>query len=100
MGQGYGETVAICRVCGRELKKCPSWFDGEPGSAGWDAGPIRIKGGRTIYEAVMFCCGGRQKMVLLAYLVPTERGIKQINRYVQPDTMIEIMEPVGGKKDD
>lgn len=61
---------------------------------GWDDGPIRIKGGRTIYEAVMFSDGGRQKMVLLAYLVPTERGIKQVNRYVPIDTVIEVMEPV------
>lgn len=51
---------------------------------------VRIKGGRALYEAVMFNeATGRQQKVLLARLEARETGIAQINRYVDPDTIIE-----------
>lgn len=68
---------------------------------GWDNGPLRIKGGHAIYQAVLYQCGPRQgKTVLLARLgtyTGTEcRGLEQHNRRVQPDTVLEFLAPNKG----
>jgi hypothetical protein len=62
-------------------------FDSE-----WDGAPaeVRIQGGRTLYEAVMFIDNGLSEKPRLARLV-TDGGLRQINRYVDPDTVLEIV---------
>ena len=54
---------------------------------GWDHGNFKIQNGRATYEAVMFNCAGRQEKVLLARL---ESNLKQTNRYVDWDTVLEF----------
>lgn len=52
---------------------------------------VRIVGGRTLYEAVDFNDDTRQRKVRLARLVIGPKGFHQINRYVDPDTPVEIV---------
>lgn len=56
---------------------------------GWDDGPFRIQGGRAHYEAVMFNCGTRGEKVLLAKLTD---GLRQVNRYVDGETILEFFD--------
>ena len=59
---------------------------------GWDDGKIKIKGGRAIYEAIFAVEGRRgQSLCKLARLASDERGLYQLNRYVDPDTEIEFL---------
>jgi hypothetical protein len=56
-----------------------------------DEGSFRIKGGRTVYEAVMYNeATARGDKVRLAR-VETCDGIRQVNRWVDPDTLIEVI---------
>lgn len=61
----------------------------------WDLigqeGAFRIRGGRSVYEAAFYAPRDGNR-VRLARLVATERGIRQINRWVDPDTEIEVLE--------
>jgi len=51
---------------------------------------IRIVGGRTIYE-MAYPVKGYQR-VLLCYLEDTDNGhLRQVNRYVSPDTPVELI---------
>lgn len=59
-------------------------FDGD--------GLLRIKGGRALYEAAIFYDGTRQRCVKLARLEPGDGGLRQVNRYVDPDTELEVVE--------
>lgn len=52
---------------------------------------IRVKGGRTLYEAVLFIDNGRSERPRLARLEVSREGLRQINRYVDPDTVCEIV---------
>jgi len=54
---------------------------------GWDNGRVRIVGGRATYEAVMIRDGG--DAVRLARLEVGPEGLRQLNRYVNPDTLLE-----------
>lgn len=55
---------------------------------------IRIVGGRTLYETVMVLDGyDGSGNVRLCKLVADERGLRQINRYVDPDTRVELVDP-------
>lgn len=58
---------------------------------GWDDGLIRIVGGRTTYEAVMYNAANDGRKVKLAKLKPEMRGIREVKRYVDPETKIEII---------
>jgi hypothetical protein len=62
----------------------------------WDLigfqGVVRVKGGRAVYEEVIFIDGTRQEKVRLARLDVDELGLKQVNRYVDPDTTLEVLE--------
>jgi len=63
----------------------------------WDLigheGKFRLVGGHRIYEGVMYDLRtARSNRVRLAYLVADERGLRQINRYVDPDTPVEVIE--------
>lgn len=64
----------------------------------WDVigydGPahIRIAGGRTLYETAFFYDNGRTHNVRLARL-DTKDGLRQVNRYVDPDTEVELVQP-------
>jgi ribosomal protein S28E/S33 len=51
---------------------------------------VRIKGGRTTYESVSFEDTGRATKVRLSRL-DAKDGLRQINRYVDPDTVMEIV---------
>lgn len=79
-------------VDGRVLHTTDAWdligFDGN-----WEGetASVRVKGGRTLYEAVMFIDGGRATKPRLARLEATADGIRQVNRYVDPDTVCEIV---------
>ena len=53
---------------------------------------IRIVGGRTLYESVCVLDGyDGSGNVRLVRLVADERGLRQINRYVDPDTPVELI---------
>lgn len=79
--------------------------------AAWDAigfdGTLRIKGGRAIYEAVMYNCAARSSAnsdtVTLArlgeYQGTRHHGLHQTNRRVGPDTVLEILRPVRAERD-
>lgn len=54
-----------------------------------DEGEFRIVGGRAIYTDAMYVA--TEGSVKLAYLKATNRGLHQVNRYVHPDTPIEVM---------
>lgn len=66
---------------------------------GWDDGEIRIVGGRAKYEAVMFNCASNANRVKLARLEPGDRGgIREVKRYVTPETKIEILSSSNNEK--
>lgn len=52
---------------------------------------IRIVGGRTLYETVIYWDGQRSPQVKLAKLVSDARGLHTIIRYVDPDTPVELV---------
>ena len=53
---------------------------------------VRIKGGRAVYDAVIFYDDTPGEMVKLARLETSdEKGIYQVNRWVHPDTELEIV---------
>lgn len=56
-------------------------------------GPVRIVGGRTVYEAVDFSDATPGFQIRLSRLVPAASGvgIRQITRYVDPDTWLEVL---------
>jgi len=55
-------------------------------------GRFRLVGGRTIYEAVCYLgASARSSRVRLARLVADERGLRQINRYVDWNAQIEVL---------
>lgn len=56
---------------------------------GWDDGLIRIKGGTSVYEAVIFYDDTPGDNVKLARVVDDGRRLRQVNRYVDPDTELE-----------
>lgn len=58
---------------------------------GWDDGLVRIVGGRATYEAVMYDCERDGRCVKLAKLKAEQGGIREIKRYVEPDTRLEIV---------
>jgi len=62
----------------------------------WDLigyeGSFRIAGGRTVYEAVLYNdASAKGDKVRLARL-DTRHGLRQINRWVEPDTPIEVLQ--------
>ena len=89
----------------RDMGRC--WQDREPCPAltdvlAWELidydGPlyIRIVGGRTLYDSVMIRDGWDGGNVRLVRLQPVfdDQGfprIRQINRYVDPDTPVELV---------
>lgn len=74
-----------------ELAELPRPFERTAWEAiGWDDGPFRIKGGRTVYEAVMYNCENDGRLVKLARL-DTKDGIREIKRYVEPDTVLVFL---------
>lgn len=65
---------------------------------GWDDGLIRIKGGRTYYEAVMYNCENDGSKVKLCKLVAVPgMKFKEVKRYVDPETIIEVLKEVPEK---
>lgn len=67
-------------------------------SIGWDEGPFRIQNGTAIYQAVIYQCGPREgQTVLLSRLGEYQGvqsvGLKQVNRRVGPDTILEFLKP-------
>lgn len=52
---------------------------------------VRIKGGRALYEAVMYLDNTPGEQVKLARLDATADGLREISRYVDPDTELEIV---------
>lgn len=59
-------------------------------SIGFDDGNFRIKGGRAIYEAVMYNCVNDAANVKLARLDTTGNRLREVSRYVHPDTVLEF----------
>lgn len=53
---------------------------------------VRVKGGRALYEAVIFYDDTPGERVKLARLEAGSDGIRQINRYVAADTILEVVE--------
>jgi hypothetical protein len=55
---------------------------------------VRVVGGRTLYESVMVPQSGYDGgNVRLVRLDVSSAGLRQINRYVSPDTPVELVEP-------
>lgn len=52
---------------------------------------VRIKGGRTLYESVVFNDDTRGDRVRLDRLVAEQDGLRVVNRYVDPDTELEVV---------
>lgn len=61
-------------------------------SIGWDDGPFRVKGGRAVYEAVMYNCANSGRLVKLARLEVVNGGVREVSRYVEPDTLLEFLD--------
>lgn len=76
-----------------EAKTAPALFTKTAWEAiGWDDGYFRIKGGRTVYEAVSYSCARNPRNVTLSRLVWGNGSARQVNRYVDPDTVLEFLE--------
>lgn len=59
---------------------------------GWDNGKIRIKNGRVLYEAVIYNSQfGGNKVKLARLEVTSDNKIKEVSRWVDPDTLIEVL---------
>jgi hypothetical protein len=63
------------------------------GPANWPDAPasVRIKDGRTLYEAVDYNDHTPGDKVRLARVTVTADGIRQINRWVDADTTLEVV---------
>jgi len=70
-----------------------------PSFTAWDAigydgdGYLRVVGGRTLYETAIFYDHTHGQMVKLVRLDTTDGRLRQINRYVSPDTPLEVVYP-------
>lgn len=51
---------------------------------------LRVVGGRTLYETATFYDNTPGHMVKLSR-IDTRYGIRQIDRYVDPDTLLEVV---------
>jgi hypothetical protein len=56
-----------------------------------DNARVRIQGGRALYDEVIFWDDTPGEKVLLARLDVGARGLKQVNRYVEHNTVLEIV---------
>lgn len=81
---------------------CSAWrivrTDTAWNSIGHDGGTFRIRGGRALYDAVIYnCATARTNNVTLArlgnYDGTVAKGLRQYNRIVDPDTVLEFLEP-------
>jgi hypothetical protein len=61
-------------------------FDGSDGKS------VRVVGGRTLYEAVVFNDETHGHRVRLDRLIVGETGLRVVNRYVDADTPVEVVE--------
>jgi hypothetical protein len=52
---------------------------------------IRVIGGRTLYESVLVRDGYTDGSVRLTRIVVDQDGIRQLNRYVDPETAVELV---------
>jgi hypothetical protein len=52
---------------------------------------LRIVGGRALYEAAIYYDDTRGSCVKLSRLEANSDGIRQVNRYVHPDTPVEVV---------
>lgn len=60
---------------------------------GWDDGPFRIKNGRVLYEAIMYNChNGGDKVKIARLEVSPNMKIREVSRYVSPDTIVEFLD--------
>lgn len=60
-------------------------FDGSDGKS------VRVVGGRTLYEAVVYNDLTPGYNVRLDRLKLGRRGMRVVNRYVDPDTLLEVV---------
>lgn len=62
----------------------------------WDLighdGSFRLAGGRTIYEAVMYNEATARSTRVRLVRLDTGGGLHQVNRWVDPDTPVEVLE--------
>lgn len=56
---------------------------------------FRLEGGRAEYEHAQYCEGGHYERVRIGRLLPTKDGIRQIVRWVNPDTRVTIITKPG-----
>lgn len=59
-------------------------FDGQEGT-------VRVVGGRALYESVDYDDSRAGRMVRLSRLDVGALGLKQVTRYVEPDTDLELV---------
>lgn len=60
-------------------------FDGRDGES------VRVVGGRALYESVAFNDWSRGEMVQLRRLDVKPEGLREVVRYVDPDTLLEVV---------
>lgn len=57
---------------------------------GWDDGKFCVKGGTARYEAVMYNASRNGNLVKLARLEVSNGRVREVSRYVLPDTVLEF----------
>ena len=85
-------TQRADRITGRVLREATAWD-----LIGWDDGLIRLRGGRALYEAVMYNCARDGRCVKIARLEADTQAdgrpcVREVSRYVDPTTVVEVME--------
>lgn len=55
-------------------------------------GAVRIVGGRAIYESVVYCDHTHGEHVKLSRIDRGDGDLRVISRYVDPDTILEVLQ--------
>jgi hypothetical protein len=98
----YEDRDTINRPDGRvECTTCTNTVDWWGVVRAWDLigyegdKRIRIVGGKALYETVIYFDGQRSDKVKLARLDVTPQGLRTTLRWVDPDTLVELVERGG-----
>lgn len=91
----FMRDVDTCARCKAGLAERVVERIGAPVVTAWtlvgESGEFRLVGGRAVYEAVDYNDETGGENVRLAKVVSDERGLRRINRYVDPDALVEVL---------
>lgn len=86
----------IPRPTRKVIREASAW-----NSIGFDEGAFRIKGGTALYQNVHYNAYRNGRQVVLRrlgnFVDGGWRGLRQTNRYVDPETVLEFMAPMPGE---